>query len=131
MLSLLFALIITKNLLFGFEKSFKYIEDFLRGKSPLRGPGGKLKKRFLRLHLGGQKWHLRKRNINLADFCPFLGPKHLKMAIFTLPSVYLVFGAGQGVLSSFYPQFFLGYHYMDPRQLLLGVFVFELQLKTR
>ena len=66
-----------------FEKSFKYIDVFLRGKSLLRGPVGELKKVVFRVHPEGQKWHIHKRFMNLANFQLFLDPKSLKKAIFT------------------------------------------------
>ena len=52
-LSLLFAIKITKNILFIFEKSFKYIVVFLRGKSLLQGPVGEMKKVVFGAHPEG------------------------------------------------------------------------------
>ena len=97
MLALLSAIKITKNHLFNFEKSFKYIVDFLRGKSLLQGPVGELKKVVFRVHPEGQKWHIRKRIINLANFWKFLGPKYLKMPFFNIHSVILSHGPAEGV----------------------------------
>ncbi len=65
-----------------FEKSFKYIDEFLRGKSLKQGPVGELKKVVFGVHPEGQKWHIRKNVMNLANFKPFLGPKYLKKANF-------------------------------------------------
>ncbi len=74
------------------KKSSKYIDDFLGGKSLLWEPVGELKKVVFRVHPYGQKWHIRKRFMNLANFWPFLSPKYLKMPFFTIPSVILSHG---------------------------------------
>ena len=80
-----------------FKKSLKYIVDFLRGKSLLRGPVEELKKVVFRVHPEGQKWHIRKRIMNFANFWKFLGPKYLKMPFFTIPSVILSHGPAERV----------------------------------